>query len=354
VNASDSLWFILDTGAMGNVINRSTADRLKLGFSDQETSARGATGHAPAAMVEGATIRLAGIELTDRLPLTAISLDALALKTGHPCDGIIGAPFFQRAVVELDYAGSRLVVHEQEGWTYAGKGTSFPLTFESNHPYMTAKVTPPGGEPVEGRWLLDTGSTMSLILSPDVVKKTKAVERAPRTVLAVMGGVGGQARNPMGRVEKLELGPYALERPLAIFRAPGPGSTSVDGSVGNLGGEVLRRFTVTFDYANARMYLEPNTAFAEPFEGDMTGLVLTPQDDGKGGVEVQLVQADSPAAEQGVKAGDVLETVDGSPLVASGLVDLRKSLRQPGRTLRLGFRRGDERTAVTLTTRRIL
>lgn len=352
VNDSDSLWFLLDTGAMANVLSRSTADRLGLDV-EGGIRARGAGGHAPAGMVTGATLRLPGIEFAGT-PLVAIDLDAIALKTGHPCDGVIGAPFFARAVVEIDYARGRVVVRDTAGYTYRGPGAELPLTFEHNHPYVTARLTPAGGTPIEGRYVIDTGATTAILVAPSLVARAKLVESAPRTLRIRLGGVGGVHDARLGRLDRFELGPYALERPIGVFRAPGEGTIGSATADGNLGGEVLRRFRLVFDYARARLFLEPAASFGDPFESDMSGLVLSPREDSTAALEVILVQDDSPAAERGVAVGDVLESVDGAAIRNSGLVALRERLRAPGVTVRLGMIRGTTRREVTLTTRRLL
>ena len=44
---------------------------------------------------------------------------------------------------------------------------------------------------------------------------------------------------------------------------------------GLLGIEILRRFTVTFDYAGRKLYLEPNRAFSTPFGAERRCSVCT-------------------------------------------------------------------------------
>ena len=350
VGDSDSLWFILDTGAGGDVINWSTAKRLGLNVTAGST-ARGAGGDVEAGIIHGASIRLPGVTLDE--PQTAISLDQLAVRTGHPCDGVIGRPFWMKSVVEIDYARGELVLYEPGKWR--GKGTEFPLTFEQGHPYVKARATLPGGKAVEGRFILDTGSAGALILSPSVVEKEQAsLARAPRTLEMAAGGVGGRSWTRMARIEKLELGPYAMERPLAILRQEGPGDISAPGTLGNIGGDILRRFKVVFDYTGKRMILEPAAAFGEPFEADMSGLVLTPRDDGSGVVEVLIVQQDSPASELGIQVGDVLVSCDGRPITSGTMVELRRVFREEGRSVRLAVRRDSEVLEHTLVTRRLI
>ena len=86
----------------------------------------------------------------------------------------------------------------------------------------------------------------------------------------------------------------------------------------------------------------------------MSGIVFSVRTDGSNAVEVIVVQEDSPAAELGIRVGDLLETFEGRPIVPAGLVDLRRELRKEGRTVRLGLRGDDMVTERTLVTRRLL
>ena len=352
VNASDSLWFIVDTGAGGNVLNQSTAKRLGLAVTPG-VQAHGAGGPAQGGRIERATIRVAGFAIEDP-SLVALDLDLLAIKTGHPCDGILGAPFWKSAVVTIDYAASTMTLHDPGGYRPPAGSAALEISFERAHPYVDGRLTLPGGEPVEGRFVIDTGSAMSLILAPGFVEKEKAMERVRRTLRTVMGGVGGQSEAPMGRIGSLELGPFALEAPIAILRPPGAGHTSIPGSIGNIGGDVLRRFRVTFDYGRKRMHLEKAASFAEPFEADMSGLVLSAREDGSGSIDVLLVQEDSPAKELGIRPGDTLASFDGDAVTPAGLYALRRALKSEGRSVRLGLVRDGVTTERTLVTRRLL
>ena len=352
VNESDSLWFILDSGASGSVINQSTAKRLGLTVHPG-AGAHGAGGHVEGGTVEGAKLHIGGHTIDDE-PLVAIDLDKLARATGHPCDGIIGEPFWERFVVTIDYARSELLLHDPKTWQTPARGAELPLTFHDNLPYVRARATLPGAKPVEGRYLLDTGSVGSIIFDPGFVEKQHALERVARTLTIQYGGVGGRSSAPLGRIERIELGPYAIEGPLAVLRGTGSGRTSAEDTDGNIGGEILRRFRVTFDYSRKRLHLEPSAAFKEPFEADMSGLVFAPNDDSTHAVEVKIVQPGSPAADLGIQPGDVIETIDGRPVANSELTDLRKTLRQEGRTVRFGLRRDDTVTERTLVTRRLI
>lgn len=352
VNQSDSLWFLVDTGASNHALNLSTAKRLSIPLSDQ-LEAHGAGGSAAGNMVENVTIDLPGVRLHSEA-LGAIPLDGVALQTGLPCDGVVGHPLFANAIVEIDYAKSTLTVWEREGYRYEGKGESLPLTFQMNHPYVEAKVTLPGREALEGKFVLDTGSAMAVVLGPSFVEKYRAVDTVPRTLAVRMGGVGGAKLSSLGRIERLELGHNMLRQPIATFGAAGPGQTNAEGTVGNIGADILRRFKVTFDYAGSRMMLEPGPAFDEPFEADMSGLLLRVKDDGTRALEVVLVQPDSPAAGLPIAGGDVVEAVDGRPVTGPDLTAVRRILREPNRTVRLAVRRDQKRSELSLTTKKLI
>jgi len=67
---------------------------------------------------------------------------------------------------------------------------------------------------------------------------------------------------------------FTLEKPVTSFAQSIKGALANKDLTGNLGGGILRRFKVIFDYPNRRMIVEPNSHFTESFESDMSGMVL--------------------------------------------------------------------------------
>lgn len=78
------------------------------------------------------------------------------------------------------------------------------------------------------------------------------------------------------------------------------------------------------------MILEPNAASGLPFRYDMSGLRLVAEGEGFTTVKAKSVLADSPAERMGVRVGDVLERVDGTPVSGSTLDEVRRHLMQEG------------------------
>ncbi|HXS81254.1 MAG TPA: aspartyl protease family protein [Methylomirabilota bacterium] len=352
VGDSDSLWVVLDTGASGASISASKASSLRLPVQSGGT-AHGAGGVVESGLVRGATIRIPGLELQDQM-LSTLPLDGIALQTGRTMDVIVGHALLSRAVVEIDYAARLLRITDPAKFRPPSNATSLPLTFKQNLPYTKATIEVPGRKPIAGTFVLDAGAATALSLSPDLTEREKVLEAVPKTLRARGGGVGGQVETRVGRIDRLRLGPYAVERPVTTFRLPGPGGISADGTAGNIGGDVLRRFDVTFDYGHQRMWLAPNSALGDPFEADMSGLVTQMLADSTHGMKVLWLQDDSPAAEAGIAAGDVIEAVDGRSIDEATPVGVREMFRKPEKTYQLTVRRGDERREVKLTTRRLI
>jgi hypothetical protein len=352
VNDSDSLWIVLDTGASGASMSASKAEALGLKI-ERGGESHGAGGVVQSGRVRSTTVRMPGLEFKD-LPLGTLPLDQIAAQTGRPMDVILGYELLSRAVVEIDYAASVLRITDPAKFTPPAGATELKLTFKQNLPYVDATVEVPGRDPIDGTFVLDAGAATALSLGPDVVEREKLLTAVPKTLRTRNGGVGGAVENRLARLDRLRIGPYAIDKPLATLRLPGPGAISASGTTGNIGGDVLRRFDVTFDYGGQRMWLLPNDAISEPFEADMSGLVAQVLPDSTHAMKVLWLQDDSPAKTAGLAPDDIIEAIDGHSLAELAPVKVREMFRVPDQTHRLTVRRGTTRLEITLTTRRLI
>lgn len=350
---SDSIWVVLDTGAGGSVMEVDLARRMGIELEGQH-QAHGAGGSVPQSNASNLTLELPGFELTHER-VGAIELSPLSAQGGRSLDFILGHPLFQQCVVEVDYPGRVLNLYDADTYVYRGNGVSVPLRFVHNLPYVEATLELAGRKPIKGRFVIDSGSSFALILTAEFIEKERALETVSRTIQALGRGVGGASQNPVGRVEGLTLGGFEMKEPLTLFRGAGPGRISEPGSIGNIGGQVLRRFKVIFDYPRKRMILEPNlVALAEPFEADMSGLNLVSEAPDFRVVRVSRVLEDSPAAVLGLQVGDEIEQVDERPAGEIGVSTIREWFRHDGREFKLAVKRGEERLEMRLRTRRMI
>ncbi|MBD0369873.1 MAG: aspartyl protease family protein [Pyrinomonadaceae bacterium] len=351
VNGSAPLWFTLDTGAASSVINMRLARELKLQVVGN-SRAQGAGGMAESSRLNGITFSLPGVEIKN-LSVMAIALESIEATAGRSMDVIIGAELFHRYVVEVDYASRTLTLYDPQQFVYKGTGESLPLKFFYNHPYVTGRIDMPGMEPIEGDFVIDAGSGFGITFQPGFVKEHKLMEHVTKTIQTKARGVGGEFPLAVGRVESLEIGRFKLDKPVTAFPQTG-GFISKEGSVGNIGGLILRRFKVIFDYPHKRMILEPNKSFGDPFDFDMSGLALVSESPQFKTIKINRVMDASPASEVGLKADDVVLEVDGRAAAEYTLHTLREMFKKEGKEYRLKIKRGEETLQVQIKTRRLI
>jgi hypothetical protein len=269
-------------------------------------------------------------------------------------DGILGDSLLRQVAFEIDFPRRCVSFYDGHSFRYKGTGKVLPLSFEQGLPYVTARVVFPGGRSISGRFVIDTGSNASLILSPELVERENLREAMGKTLKVQGHGVGGGVELAMGRIERFELGGFTFANPITLFQGAGAGRVSAPGTVGNIGCGLLSRFKVTFDYPRRRMILEPAENLADPFESDMSGLTFLASPPDFKTIKIARVQEGSPGVDAGVLPGDVLVAVDGVPASAIVLPELRERLRKEGVSVRLELQRDTDVVDVSLVTRRLI
>jgi hypothetical protein len=77
-------------------------------------------------------------------------------------------------------------------------------------------------------------------------------------------GLSGDIHEQVGRVAAISLGSFRLRDVETAFARVKIRSKQ-DNADGIVGGDILRRFNLIFDYQSLSLYLKPNRYFAEPF-----------------------------------------------------------------------------------------
>jgi len=162
--------------------------------------------------------------------------------------------------------------------------------------------------------------------------------------------VGGASRGDVGRLETFTLGSLTFRRPVATFSRDTTGIFAMQELDGIVGGEILKRHRVTFDYPHRRMILEP-VASDESFEFDMSGMFLATEAPEYSTIRVVSVQPGTPAAKANLQIGDELVSIDG--LKTPGLkVDAARALFRTSGAHRLALRREGKLLEVRIETQR--
>lgn len=152
----------------------------------------------------------------------------------------------------------------------------------------------------------------------------------------------------------LQLGSFTFKNPVAIFFLDKKGVLASPEFDGVIGGEILRRFKVVFDYSRQQLILEPNRHFSEPDEYDMSGLLLIAEGEDFKILKVRHLIEDSPATEAGLREGDVISAVNGTLASKLSLEQVRAMFKKEGQSYLLSIRRGGERMQIRIRLRRLI
>jgi aspartyl protease/PDZ domain-containing protein len=329
INGHEPVWFVVDSGASGCVIDTAVAKKLGLQTHGQKRSTGAGKGTYAVTFTDNVTYDLPGLHVTIPDSLV-IDLSEQPAITGRDIAGILGYDFFARYVIAVDYDAAVMTLFNPADFSYRGTGTVIPFTLVKKTPHISVHVTVTDGPGVDREVLVDSGSEDAI--------DDDSLAGAPKR-LEIVGGVGlGQEfRTTIGRARRLSIGPYVLDQPF--------GAT---GGVPLIGTEVLRRFYIIFDYARSRLILEPNRHLQDAFSFDASGLDLRWSPDS---FLIHDVAKRSPAADSGLQAGDAIVSINGQPAKTFRLEQIQNFLTAAGKTLRLGVLRGNKHLDVSLTLR---
>lgn len=354
INGSDPFPFILDTGASTTTISQEFARQLNLQLKNrhQEKGVGVGEGSTDISSLDSITIDLYGHK--------AVAKHAIAIEMGngsangrHPY-GVLGSEIFSRYVIEIDYAAKTVSLYDSRSYIYAGPGEVVPFKLLGGSPFVKIKVEMPGLKTVEGFFMIDTGSSGGLGLNSPFVKKNLLLKSQQRFLDRSASGASGQARVLMGRAQSLRLGSSVIQRPVAHLSQAKEGASADSSYDGTIGGEILRRFKVIFDYSRERMILESNAHYDESYEYDMSGIFLLAEGKDYKTYRIGHVFEDTPAAEAQLREGDIIEAIDGKSASEFTLSQLQLMFRQEGKQYLMIIRRGDQIIEVKIGMRRLV
>jgi hypothetical protein len=355
VNGSRPLSFILDSGNRWACIDLARARSLRLALGGEFAVGGVGSQTRPGAFVRDAAFSIPGFPGFSQPVRLAIPMGKVASRLGQDCDGILGTEFIERFVVELDYRARTVTLHDRDTFRYRGPGESIPIRLDSNgHPVFEAEVTPVGGGPIRGRFLLDVGAGGSLVLyRPFVVAHHLPGPTLPTIRRLGGAGIGGESLGRLGRVARFRIGTLSLESPVASFSEDLAGAYASSAIQGSIGAQIASRFRLFLDYGRRRIILEPAPDFARPFDGVSAGVSLEAGDADRHAFRVREVLEGSPGSEAGLRKDDVITAIDGrsaADLTLSAIIDL---FERPV-AYRVTVRRGGQALTVTLTPRRLV
>ncbi|UWX58824.1 aspartyl protease family protein [Chryseobacterium oranimense] len=192
---------------------------------------------------------------------------------GIPVNGVIGYHFFKNHPISIDYISKKITVYQDDD-VFKKKIRKFdemPMTVENDKPYIIADVEMTN-EKKDSKLLIDLGNSDAIWLFPTLIKDF--VYNRPNIDDYLGRGFNGDIYGKRSRIHNFYLGDFKFEMPLTAM--PDEYSiqhvTLVKDRKGSVGGEIMRRFSVAFDYPGGKLYLKKNKNFDDPFHFNMSGL----------------------------------------------------------------------------------
>lgn len=366
VNGSQ-LFFILDSGA-GNPIlfNLSDQDSIQINNVSEVTIKGLGEGEAIQALRSRENVFKVGA-VENRAQQLYVVLDKdmnFSPSLGISVHGIIGYDLFRDFVVDINYNKKVIKFYDPDQYQYKSdsKSETLPLHILQKKAYVDGEVYLNGKQNIPIKMLLDTGSSDAIWLleSEDIGIPDKNYDD-------FLGkGLSGNVFGKRTMVSQIKIGSFILKDAKAAF--PDLASfnhiKNLGDRNGSMGGEVLKRFNIVFDYPNRKITLRKNSNFKNPFQYNMSGIDLqhdglryiaesiadvngvVRNDDKKTFGTVQIlfenktrlslvpeiivsgIRAGSPAESAGLKEGDVILAVNGKSVHRYKLQEIMHMLNE--------------------------
>jgi len=331
--------FVLDTGISSTIITELTGvDTLLLNYAREVRVAGLGTGNSVEAyyspgnrlMIDHADGFGRGIR-QDSTEIFVLASDQFELskQLGIQVNGLIGSDLFNEFIVEIDPVEKQITFHNRDDFRkerLTKRFTGIPVSISGGKAYIDIVLIQEDGSAVNARLLIDTGASLGLWVAPKADPKIKVPARTVRSLLGQ--GLNGLISGVNGRVAQLRLGPYTFRKPLVSY----PDSSSLGGLLlnrerhGSLGNDILRRFTVIFDYQAGMLYVKPNKWYNAPFSYNRSGMEVEKSFPTVPVYTIYNVIENSPAEKAGLKEGDIIESINFLPAFNLSLDDIYQIL----------------------------
>src|SRR5580704_5997150 len=335
INKSQPSLFVVDSTAAASSVSPTRA--AELGLSN----------------LKDAILNFPGVDMSF-VNLPTVDNPDFSQEVGRPYQGRLGADFFNRVVVEIDYARQTVRFYDPAVYKYSGKGAVFPLRFNGSAPLIKASFKLAGQKTREDDFVVNTALDASVLISDRFSEVHRIFSSHVKTINASDPQIEGGVTVALGGLTEFEIGRYEIRGPVAAFVHPGANSNLDNNRAGVVGGGILRRFTVIFDYAHQQLILDPSNHFEDYEQEDKSGIAVVAKGPGLLTFEVASVQPGTPGAEAGVLKGDIIAGIDDEPAADLTLASIRALFRQVGHKYKLLIQRNGQSVQVTVQMRRLI
>ena len=253
---SRGLDFILDTGASGIVMDEGVAKSLGLMLYSEGSSSANAGRYAESSAIVP-QMNVGPLKMSD-VAVTVIPDVRWDDPESHSTAvGLLGFDFIASMALALDYEHGTVTATDYD--TFAAPNDPATITI----PIRVGGQGPETDVWLDGRlgerFEIDTGGVGGVLITDLFTRRYPGITRSfePSGNSIELSGVGGEFSADVYAVPDMRIGNTTFKKFSAIVI--GSDRVYADGGFdGIIGPELLRYFTVTTDYADSAVYLQPN------------------------------------------------------------------------------------------------
>ncbi|WP_166461151.1 pepsin/retropepsin-like aspartic protease family protein [Flavicella sediminum] len=271
--------YILDTGLSTNILFKAKT-KIDSSYANLRKVTLNGFGNGPnmeAIVTVDNTFQLENLQATKQRMLLVLDEHVnLSAKMGMTIDGMIGYEFFKNFIVKINYRSKQITVYNPQ---YFKKKTrksyhTFPLQFHKYKPYLKGKVLLANNKEIKTpvKLLIDTGGSDALWLFEDAAQNLIPTETHFKDFLGE--SISGSIFGNKCRIEEFQIGDFIFKQPIVSFldKKSTELARRIKNRNGSVGGGLLRRFVVWFDYGNKEITLKKSRGFRDAFTYNMSGL----------------------------------------------------------------------------------
>jgi hypothetical protein len=329
VNGQGPFRFVVDSGAGGTVIDDDLAEKLNL-KSIGKALTGDVSGKAPKEMPLVAVERI-GIGNAAFIDSIAVigDLDAVWHDQQDGPQGVLAFSTFADCLVTFDYPNEKLVLESGTMPPADGRDIlEYQFIDDQQIPWVRLKI----GD-TEIPVMLDTGASMAGTLAADMEGKVRTKEAPVPTGMVRRMNSATIQRD--ARMEgSLMLGRHQIQEPIFNFM----------GQRSMIGNQIFKHFAITFDQGERTVRFIRSSNDPITVESRYTaGFGAKPTAEGR---VVWYALDGLPAAEAGLKEGDLIVAANGKPMSAYDARQWRTMFEQPG-SIGLDVRRDGANMQIT-------
>jgi hypothetical protein len=322
--------FLVSTGLVTTTIDQALAAQLEL--QKIKVEIRGKRGGQVRDRFGGLRAALGNIPLEFPGGVETGDYTALRDRLELACDGELGMDVLQRYVVQIDFDEGILRLLNSLPPSPGEALRITPLGGENGAPTVLVMIP---GVPAEKFIVSTARAGNALEIRSELVTQLEAKQQVRFLDKQKSITRSGTLLYQTGRLEAVQIGKNTHEGLLV--------NTAEQNGIGL---SFLARFVVTFDFPHNRMYLKKGKNFDAP-ESQLDLWEVGVNRDGDQ-VVIREVDAYGPAKRLGVRAGDIVESINDCDVKRLSTWQIRRLLGREGRPLSAIVLRGSER--LTLET----